>query len=234
MICIFFIHRWEVLLAYLVILPVLFRMAKLSISLVLNNLRAFWGLFLLTLILHGLFTPGRILWKLPLVSIYITEDGLYQGFFYALRIGILIILANLLTLTTSPMSLTDAIERFLAPFRRLGVPAHEIGMMLSISLRFIPILLDESERIRRAQVSRGARFEGNVFHRIRSIVPLIIPLFLSAFRRAHELALAMDARCYNGGEKRTNYYILSFRRIDALALLAVLLIGIPTIALGNR
>lgn len=132
------------------------------------------------------------------------------------------------------MSLTDAIERFLTPFRRIGIPAHEIAMMLSISLRFIPILIDEAERIRRAQVSRGSQFDGNILRKLRSIVPLIIPLFLSTFRRAHDLALAMDARCYQGGARRTNYYVLRFRRIDGIASLTVFLFSIPVVILGYR
>ena len=212
----------------------IFILAKLNPVLLLKNLRAFWVLFLLTFFVHALFTPGRIIWRIPWVTLYVTEEGFYYGIFYSLRLGILISLANLLTLTTSPMDLTDALERFLKPFRRFGVPSHEIGMMFSISLRFIPILIDEAERIRKAQLSRGARHEGNIFHKIRSIVPLIIPLFLSAFRRAHDLALAMDARCYQGGANRTSYYLLKFKKIDGLAFLTVLFIGLPILVLGNR
>ena len=224
----------EVIALFVLAVPVLFIVSKLGLALVLRNCRAFWGLFLLTFLIHGLFTPGKILFKMPMVPVFITQEGVYLGIVYMIRIGILIVLANLLTLTTSPMSLTDAIERFLAPFRRIGVPAHEIAMMLSISLRFIPILIDEAERIRKAQVSRGSQFDGNIFNKLRSIVPLIIPLFLSTFRRAHDLALAMDARCYQGGERRTNYYILRFRRIDGIALLTVFLFSIPIVILGYR
>ena len=222
-------QRLELTISFMVVLGVLFLLSRLSLGLALRNLRAFWGLFLLTFLLHGLFTPGKILWKLPLVSVFITEKGLYQGVVYTIRIGLFIVLANLLTLTTSPMSLTDAIERFLSPFRRIGVPAHEIAMMLSISLRFIPILIDEAERIRKAQVSRGSHFQGNVFKKVRSVIPLIIPLFLSAFRRANDLALAMDARCYQGGERRTHYTILRFRWTDGVALITVFLIGLPLV-----
>jgi len=226
--------RLEVIVLFVVAVPVLFIVSKLGLGLVLRNCRAFWGLFLLTFLIHGLFTPGKILFKIPMVSVFITQEGVYLGFVYMIRIGILIVLANCLTLTTSPMSLTDAIERFLTPFRRIGIPAHEIAMMLSISLRFIPILIDEAERIRRAQVSRGSQFDGNILRKLRSIVPLIIPLFLSTFRRAHDLALAMDARCYQGGARRTNYYVLRFRRIDGIASLTVFLFSIPVVILGYR
>jgi energy-coupling factor transport system permease protein len=175
----------------------------------------------LTLFLHALLTKGKILLTIPLTQFTVTEEGLYLGFYYTFRIAVLIILASLLTLTTSPMSLTDALERFMLPFRRIGVPAHEIAMMLSISLRFVPILIAETERIRNAQLSRGACFEGNLIQKIRGIIPMIIPLFLSAFRRANDLAFAMDARCYQGGEGRSHYYRLQFKRNDAFAFFIV-------------
>ena len=232
--CIFFIQRIDVSIILMISCLFLYKIARLDISLAIRNLRAFWILFLLTFIIHLLFTPGKLLWKIPGLSLYITSQGLYSGFFYSLRIGILISIANLLTLTTSPMALTDAIERFLSPFRRLGVPAHEIGMMLSISLRFIPILIDEADRIQKAQISRGARFEGNLIQRIRGVIPLIIPLFLSAFRRAHDLAMAMDARCYQGSANRTSYYILRFRWIDGAAFVITLLVCFPIVFLGKR
>jgi energy-coupling factor transport system permease protein len=226
-----FIHRLELLFVFFAVVLVLFRLSKLDFGLALRNLRPFLWLFLITFILHVMFTKGRILWKVPAVSLYITEEGITRGLFYTFRIGILVMLASLLTLTTSPMSLTDAIERFLSPFRFIGVPAHEIAMMLSISLRFIPILIDEAERIRKAQISRGSRFVGSIVSKIRSVVPLIIPLFLSTFRRANDLALAMDARCYQGGGKRTSYHVLRFGRNDMMALLAVLFFGFPVFLL---
>ena len=222
-----FIRRLEIILLFFVVVLVLYILSKLNIGLALKNLKPFVWLFLLTFLLHCLFTKGKILVEIPFVKGYITEEGIYRGIFYTLRIGILVVMANLLTLTTSPMSLTDGIERFLSPFRRVGVPAHEIAMMLSISIRFIPILIEEAERIRKAQISRGGCFEGNLLRRIRSIIPLIVPLFLSTFRRANDLALAMDARCYRGGEGRTSYHILRFRRADMLALFVIFLFGIP-------
>lgn len=228
MILLLITRRMEFLIIFFVALLFLFVMSKLSLGLALRNLRPFIWLFLLTFFLHGIFTKGRILWELPYLRIAITEEGIYKGLFYSFRIGILVTLASFLTLTTSPMSLTDAIERFLSPFRRL-VPTNEIAMMMSISLRFIPIIIDEAERIRKTQISRGGCFEGNILRRIRNIVSLIIPLFLSTFRRANDLALAMDARCYSGGDTRTSYHILQFRNTDMIALFIVFLLGFPAI-----
>jgi len=222
-------HRLEIFLLFFVLGFVFFIVSGLNPKLGLKNLRPFLWLFLLTFILNTMFTRGKILWKIPFLNVYITEEGIFQGVFYTLRIAILVILANLLTLTTSPMSLTDGIERFLSPFKRIGIRSHEIAMMLSISLRFIPILIEEADRIRKAQISRGGSFEGNILEKIKSIVPLVVPLFLSTFRRADDLALAMDARCYRGGEGRTNYNILRFRWIDGVVLLGVFLMGLPVI-----
>jgi energy-coupling factor transport system permease protein len=197
----------------------------------LKNLRAFLVLFVLTFVLHGFFTSGRILFKIPYLGTVFTYEGVVKGGFYTIRIGILIVLANLLTLTTSPMSLTDALTCFLKPFRKLGVPAHEIGMMISIALRFIPIFIEESDRIKNAQISRGAQFEGNMMNKIKNISSLIIPLFVSTFRRANDLAYAMESRCYRGGEGRTSYYVLKFCRNDLLASVGVICIGVPVFLL---
>ena len=195
----------------------LYRLAGISLSIGLRNLRPFIFLFLLTIGVHTFFSTeggGRIIPGLPVT---VSVQGLYLGFFYSVRISILIVLANLLTLTTAPMSLTDAVEFFLKPLRIFKVPAHEISMMLSIALRFFPILLSETDRIRKAQVSRGATFEGPLRHKINMIVTLIVPLFVSTFRKANELAMAMDARCYGGSSKRTSLYELKFRKPDTLA-----------------
>ena len=138
----------------------------------------------------------------------------------ALRLIFLITGASLLTLTTSPISLTDGIEKLLNPFRRIGVPAHELAMMMTIALRFIPTLLEETDKIMKAQMARGADFEsGNVINRAKAMIPLLVPLFISAFRRADELALAMEARCYRGGENRTRMKQLKLKFIDFGAIL---------------
>lgn len=219
--CVFLIRRIESLLFFLAWIAVLYPSARLSLGLAWNNIRAFFWLFLLTVCLHGFFTEGVPLVHIPLTGWTVTRDGLLQGAYYTLRMVDFILLASLLTLTTSPMSLTDGLERLLKPFERIRVPAHEIAMVMSISMRFIPILLDESERIRKAQVSRGARFEGGPVQKVRGLLPILIPLFLSSFRKANDLALAMDARCYRGGLGRTGYHQLSLSRRDGLALLSI-------------
>ena len=228
---VFFIlsDRLPVLLTYFVLVLTLYWVARLNPMIAFRNLKPFVWLFLLTFILHAFFTKGTIVMTVPYTSVRITEEGLLKGAFYSLRISIFILLASLLTLTTSPMSLTDAVERFLKPFRRFGVPSHEIALMMSISIRFIPIFIEEGERIRKAQLSRGGSFQGNIIKRIRNVIPLIIPLFVSTFRRANDLALAMDARCYTGGEGRTSYHVLRFRWIDTVAFFLIVLIGVPAV-----
>ena len=196
---------------------ILYRLGKLDVRIGLRNVRPFIWLFLFTLVLHMLFTPGDPLIQLSVFNLCITKQGVFQGIFYTSRIILFIVIANLLTLTTSPLALTDAIESLLTPFKRIGIPAHEIAMMMSIALRFIPILLDEADRIYKAQISRGAVIEGNLFQKLKGVIPIILPLFLSAFRKADELALAMDARCYRGGVGRTNFQVLQFKKQDVLA-----------------
>ncbi len=216
-----------VLLSFFMLGLYFYTAAKLKMTLALKNIRPFLWLFLMTLVLHALFTPGGILFKIPYTSLIISREGLSGGFFYTFRIIVLITIANLLTLTTSPMSLTDGIERLLQPLKRWRFPAHEIAMMMSISIRFIPILLEEMDRIKKAQQARGARFEGSLIQRVKSILPILIPLFLSAFRRANDLAMAMDARCYRGSEGRVSYDELKFNRQDTLTIGVILCLGIP-------
>lgn len=183
---------------------------------VLRNLRPFVWLVLLTVGLHALFTPGHSA-GIPGLS-RLTREGLTEGALFGGRLALLIVTASLLTLTTSPIDLTDGIERLLNPLRRFRVPAHELAMMMVIALRFIPLLIDEADRLRKAQMSRGAQFEGRLIQKIKSLIPLLVPLFLSAFRKADQLALAMEARSYRGGEGRTSYTELRFRWRDGLAL----------------
>ena len=136
----------------------------------------------------------------------------------AMRLMLLITFTSLLTLTTSPISLTDGIEHLLRPFKRIGVPAHELAMMMTIALRFIPTLLEEAQKIMKAQQSRGANFEsGSLIQRAKAMMPLLVPLFISAFRRADDLAMAMEARCYQGGEGRTRMKILKIATVDVVA-----------------
>jgi energy-coupling factor transport system permease protein len=147
---------------------------------------------------------------------------------------VLLVFANAMTLTTSPMELTDSIERFLRPFRKIGVPAHEIALMVSIAIRFIPIFIEETDRIQKAQASRGCRTDGPIWVRIRGVFPVLVPLFLSSFRKAGDLAFAMDARCYTGGEGRTSLHELRFRGPDGIAIAAAAIAGFGFIWMDAR
>ncbi len=193
-------------------------LAKLPFGLVIKNIRPFLWLFLLTVLVHLFWTSGRILIRIPWLGLDVTHEGLQLGIRYTVRLALFIISATLLTLTTSPIEIMDALERLGRPLERIGMPVHELTLMLSLALRFIPTLMEEAQRIRNAQLSRGAAFEGSLIKKMRNVAPLILPLFISAFRRADELAYAMDSRSYNGGQGRTSYAILAFRLPDAAAL----------------
>lgn len=150
--------------------------------------------------------------------IRITSGGMHMALFMAVRLILLVLCSQILTLTTSPIALTDGLESLMRPLERIGFPAHEISMMMSIALRFIPTLMEETEKIRRAQMARGADFEsGRLIARMKGMIPLLVPLFVSAFRRADELAMAMEARCYRGGKGRTKLKQLHFHWRDALS-----------------
>jgi energy-coupling factor transport system permease protein len=148
-----------------------------------------------------------------------------MGAFFCLRLSTTVIAAALLTLTTAPMQLTAGLERLFSPLKRLGVPVGELALMISIALRFIPVLVDEAERLRKAQVARGAEFTGGPIRRARSLIPLLIPLFVAAFERADRLALAMESRCYQPGKERTHYRQLKLARRDLVAAIAAATMG---------
>jgi energy-coupling factor transport system permease protein len=173
----------------------------------------------LTAFINLFMTSGTKLFSIGRLTA--TYEGLRFASFMVLRLIFLVIGTSLLTLTTSPITLTDGIESLLRPFKRIGVPSHELAMMMTIALRFIPTLLEETEKIMKAQKSRGADFgSGNLIKRAKGLVPLLIPLFISAFRRADELAAAMEARCYRGGEGRTKMKKLRITNIDYIAIIA--------------
>ncbi len=194
-----------------------FALSQLPVRYVLRGLKPLVIIILLTLALNVFMTPGEVLWKWGFLTV--TEEGLVKGAMMGARLILLIIGTSLLTLTTSPISLTDGIESLLRPGKRIGIPAHELAMMMTIALRFIPTLLEETEKIMKAQMARGADFEsGNLLRRAKSLIPLLVPLFVSAFRRADELATAMEARCYRGGEGRTKLHELEYMPRDYFAL----------------
>lgn len=207
-----------VLGGFAILLIIIIASSRLPVALVLKNIRPFIWLFFLTVLVHLFWTQGQVLYTVPVVNLDVTQEGLTLGLVYSVRLVLLIILAALLTLTTSPIELTDALEKMLGPLKRFKVPTHEIVMMLTLSLRFIPTLLEEALRLKNAQMSRGATFDGSLVQRIKSVVPLILPLFISAFRRADDLALAMDSRCYTGGEGRSSFRKLKFKAADYVVL----------------
>jgi energy-coupling factor transport system permease protein len=201
-----------------VFLIVCSKIARIPMRIQLNGLKGIMFIILLTAVVNLFATSGTVLWQWHFIRI--TQEGLYRAGFMAIRLTLLILGSTLMTLTTKPLALTDGLERMFSPFRKIGLPAHELAMMISIALRFIPTLLDETDKIMKAQTSRGADFEsGNLFQRAKSLVPLLVPLFVSAFRIAGDLAMAMEARCYRGGEGRTRMNGMAFSKNDAVAVL---------------
>ena len=190
--------------------------SKVPFSFIVRGLKPIIIILLFTFTLNMFMIDGRILWQWGFLRI--TAEGLRTAVFMAVRLILLIIGSSMLTLCTRPLSLTDGIERLLSPFKRIGVPAHEIAMMMTIALRFIPTLLEETDKIMKAQQARGADFEtGNLIQRAKSLIPILVPLFVSAFRIAQELAMAMEARCYRGGENRTRMNEMKLERRDYVA-----------------
>ncbi|WP_139492834.1 energy-coupling factor transporter transmembrane component T family protein [Brevibacillus dissolubilis] len=201
--------------------------ARISYGYMVKGLKPVWFLLLFTVVLHLLTTKGgEVYFETGWFSIH--EEGVRQAIYMTLRIGLLVLISSLLTLTTSPIDLTDGLERLLAPAKKIGVPVHEVALMLSIALRFIPTLMEETDKIIKAQTARGADFEsGNMVRRAKAMLPIVIPLFVSAFRRAEELALAMEARGYRGGEGRTRLRQLKFTwRDPALAVILLVIMGL--------
>lgn len=191
-------------------------LSRLPPALLARNLRSFLWLLAITALLHAFNTPGQPVWRVPWLDLQTTQEGLESAALFTVRLATLVTAAALLTLTTSPLELTDGLERLLRPLRRLRVPSHELAMTISIALRFIPVLAEEAERLQKAQMSRGAEFSGGPVRRARKLVPLLVPLFVSAFARADRLAVAMEARGYRG-EGRTSYRQLRLGRLDAAA-----------------
>lgn len=196
------------------------RLSGISIKYLLRGIKPLLFIIIFTFILNLFFAAGEtVLFQLGFVRI--TYEGVRTAVYYSLRLMFLVMGTSLLTLTTSPVQLTDGIERILRPLQAIRFPAHELAMMMTIALRFIPMLLEETDKIMKAQMARGADFEsGNLIARAKAMVPLLVPLFVSAFRHSADLAMAMEARCYHGGANRTRMRELKYTRIDAIALLS--------------
>lgn len=199
--------------------------SKVPVSFMLKGMKSIVFLIFLTIIFNMLLTPGEVL--VTFGTFNITRQGVETAVYMAVRLTYLIIGSSLMTLTTTPNQLTDGLEKLLGPLSVIKVPVHEIAMMMSIALRFIPILMEETDKIMKAQMARGADFEtGNIINRAKNMVPLLVPLFISAFKRANDLAMAMEARCYRGGDGRTKMKPLHYVSADytALVVLAVYMV----------
>lgn len=189
------------------------RMTQVPVRFMLRGLKAIVILLLLSVSFNLFLTPGRVLVQFWIFKI--TMEGVKMAFFMGIRLIYLVVGSSVMTLTTTPNQLTDGLEKGLGCLKRFHVPIHEVAMMMSIALRFIPILVEEMDKIMKAQMARGADFEsGNLIQKAKAMIPLLVPLFISAFRRATDLAMAMEARCYQGGEGRTKMKPLVYRQAD--------------------
>lgn len=213
-------------------LATIIKLSKVPFKFMVKGLKSIIMLLMITVVFNLFLTPGE-----PLIEIWIltiTKEGLRIAIFMAIRLIYLIIGSSIMTLTTTPNQLTDGMEKLLKPLNKIKVPVHEIAMMMSIALRFIPILLEETDKIMKAQIARGADFEsGNIINRAKSFVPLLVPLFISAFRRANDLAMAMEARCYRGGEGRTKMKPLIYKSSDIITY-GILVVYIAFIIVVDR
>lgn len=212
-ISLFFITSFVPYIFVVLYLVLIVKVSGIPPKMILKGLKPLRWIILITFLINVFFTGGREIfsfWKFTM-----TYEGLYQATFMAIRLVLLVIGTSLLTLTTSPIELTDGLEKLLSPLKKIGLPAHELAIMMTIALRFIPTLIEETDKITKAQMARGADFEsGNILRRARNLVPLLVPLFLNGIQRATELATAMEARCYRGGEGRTKLKELKLDKED--------------------
>ncbi|MDT8862259.1 energy-coupling factor transporter transmembrane protein EcfT [Alkalihalobacillus sp. MEB130] len=204
-------------------------LSRVPLSFIYKGIRPILWLVLFTFILHLFLTrQGDVLFRLGFFVLY--EEALRQGITIAIRLLTIILLTSLVTLTTRPIDLTDGLESLFSPLKKIGVPAHELALMMSISLRFIPTFMQETEKIMKAQMARGVDFtSGPIGQRIKALLPLLVPLFISAFNRAEDLALAMESRGYRGGEGRTKYRVLQWTMKDTLAVVGCIGFGLTIV-----
>lgn len=224
---VFLVKSIPALMLLSVFLVSVIAMSKVPLSFILRGMKAILFIMLFTAFFHLLCTGGDTIISYKFINI--TKQGISNAVKMVIRITYLVLGSSLMTLTTTPNNLTDGLESVFKPLNIIRVPVHDLAMMMSIALRFIPILLEETDKIMKAQMARGADFEtGNIFVRAKNMLPLLVPLFVSAFRRANDLALAMEARCYQGGDKRTKMKPLRYKKIDVIAyvVLALFLVGV--------
>jgi len=220
---VFLVSNWQGFLLLTTVVFVAMGLTGIGIWTFLRGLLAIWILLLFTLFFNAWLTPGEVLFQAGFFQV--TIEGLLRGSRIFLQLTLLVLVVFMLTLTTSPLNLTAGLESILSPFRPIGVPAHELAMMMTVALRFVPTLMSEAERITKAQRSRGAGFgAGGMLSRVKGLIPLFVPLFAGAILRAEELAVAMDARCYRGGVNRTRMKDLVLAARDYVALLLVVVL----------
>jgi len=209
----FLCSSWTGYVAAAVFLILVIRLSKVPFHFMVRGLKAIMILLLISVAFNLFLTDGEVIFKIGFLKV--TREGIRIAVFMAIRLVFLVLGSTIMTLTTTPNSLTDGLERSLGFLNRVGIPVHEIAMMMSIALRFIPILIEETDKIMKAQMARGADFEsGNLIRKAKAMVPLLVPLFISAFRRATDLAMAMEARCYHGGSGRTKMKPLQYKTAD--------------------
>lgn len=195
--------------------------SKVPVGFIVRGLKPIMIILLFTFALNMFMVDGRILWQWGFLKV--SAEGLEIAVFMAIRLVLLLMGSSMLTLCTRPIALTDGIEKLLSPFEKIGLPAHDIAMMMTIALRFIPTLLEEADKIMKAQQARGADFEtGNIMQRAKSLIPILVPLFVSSFRIAQDLAMAMEARCYRGGKNRTRMNEMKFVSRDYVAIILLI------------
>lgn len=225
---VFVVKSLPVFVLPVVLLIAIFAFAQVPASYFFSSLKPMKWLLVFMFVINLFATQGTTVW-FEWKFIKLTQEAVEQAVYITLRLVLLVAGTSILTLTTSPIALTDGLEKLMSPLRKLHFPAHELAMMMTIALRFIPTLMEETDRIQKAQMARGADFEsGNIFQRAKSMIPVLVPLFVSAFRRADELAMAMESRCYHGDEGRTRMRELHFyvRDLIATLLLVAFLVGI--------
>ena len=231
-ISLFFFKNYAGYVIAALFLGLVIRLSKVPFKFMVKGMKTIVMLMLITVVFNLFLTPGTPLftiWKLT-----ITQEGLKMAISMAIRLTLLIIGSSVMTLTTTPNNLTDGMEKMMGHLKVFKVPVHEVAMMMSIALRFIPILLEETDKIMKAQIARGADFEsGNIFKRAKAMVPLLVPLFISAFRRANDLAMAMEARCYRGGEGRTKMKPLIYHKRDYIAYGCIAAYMVISIVVGR-
>lgn len=217
----FTVHTWHGFIPILIFLFASIKISEVPFLYVIKGLKAIAVLVAITGLFNVFLTDGRVLFQFGFLTA--TYEGVSLAGFMIARICLLIVVTSMLTLTTTPIMLTDGIETLLSPLKKVKVPVHEFAMMMTIALRFIPTIMEETDKIIKAQSARGADFEtGNIFHRAKAMVPILVPLFISAFRRADDLAVAMECRCYHGDHNRTKLRQLKFSLSDLLSLFIVL------------